>query len=76
MGIKYKKILIISYSSIILMFLIPLFLGKPFPLLRTVLPFIPPFLILITEVFTILKKEYINLNLDMLFIPPCLYISI
>ena len=69
MGIKYKKILIISYSSIILMFLIPLFLGKPFPLLRTVLPFIPPFLILITEVFTILKKEYINLNLDMLFIP-------
>ena len=69
MGIKYKKILIISYSSIILMFVIPLFLGKPFPLLRTVLPFIPPFLILITEVFTILKREYINLNLNMLFIP-------
>jgi hypothetical protein len=69
MGIKYKKILIISYSSIIFLFLIPLFLGKPFPLLRTVLPFIPPFLILITEVFTILKREYINLNLNMLFIP-------
>ena len=67
--IKYKKILIISYSSIALMFLIPFVLDKPFPLLRTVLPFFPPFLILITKVFIILKREYINLNFNIVFIP-------
>jgi hypothetical protein len=69
LDIKHKKILIISYSSIILMFLIPLFLSKPFPLLRTVLPFLPPFLIVITEVLNILKKEHVKLNLNMLFVP-------
>ena len=37
---------IVSYGSLISIYLIPLMLGKPYPLLREVVPFLPPILLL------------------------------
>tara|TARA_B100000579_G_scaffold436532_1_gene462756 strand:- start:7654 stop:8859 length:1206 start_codon:yes stop_codon:yes gene_type:complete len=60
-----KKILLISYSSLFSIYLIPYILDKPIPLLRTVLPFLPPILFLVVEMskiyFKNLSFKYTNL---------------
>ncbi len=60
-----KRILLISYSSLVLIYLIPYIIDKPFPLLRTVLPFLPPILFLVVETskiyFNNFSFKYINL---------------
>jgi len=57
-----KKFLLISYCSVVLLYLIPFILEKPYPLLRAILPFIPPFLFLFyyaaSNLFNSLKREY------------------
>lgn len=54
---RYKSLFLISYSSLLCLFIVPYVFGKPYPLLRILLPFLPPILILITESFTILQKK-------------------
>ena len=60
-----KRILLISYSSLFSIYLIPYIIDKPFPLLRTVLPFLPPILFLVVETskiyFNNFRFKYINL---------------
>ena len=54
---KQKLLFFISYLSIILIYVIPIFIGRPFPLLRTVLPFFSPVLLLIYESIVIIFKN-------------------
>ena len=60
-----KRIVLISYSSLFSIYLIPYILDKPFPLLRTVLPFLPPILFLLVETskiyFNNFNFKYMNL---------------
>ena len=56
---------IVSYGSLFSIYLIPFILGKPYPLLREVVPFLPPILLLssisINNLFSKIKRLKIEL---------------
>lgn len=54
---RQKLLFFISYLSIVLIYVIPILVGRPFPLLRSVLPFFSPILLLIYESLVIIFKN-------------------
>ena len=56
-NLRFKKLFLISYSSLLFLFIVPYVFGKPYPLLRILLPFLPPILLLIIESITILQRK-------------------
>ena len=60
---KEKNVVAFSYLTLFLIYLIPYILNKPFPLLRAVVCFLPPILLLVCQVIEKLIKKTENINI-------------
>lgn len=58
---KQKKIVLISYSSLLALYFLPFLFGKPFPMLRVLIPFLPGILMSVSFVISNLRNRLINI---------------
>jgi len=56
-----KKIVLISYSSLLALYLLPFLFNKPFPMLRVLIPFLPGILMSVSFVISNLSNRLSNI---------------
>ncbi len=66
---RFKNLFFTSYLSLMLLFIVPYIFDKPYPLLRILLPFLPPILILIAESISILQTKIKSQFFYILLVP-------
>lgn len=56
-----KKVVLISYSSLLAVYLLPFLFNKPFPMLRVLIPFLPGILMSVSFVISNLSNQLSNI---------------